>query len=189
VRDGRDVALSHETMPYGAANTAECAERWVHRLTVNLKMGAIIGDDRYLVIRYEDLVLESADTLSRICVFAGVPYSPKMLNYQEMVDTKVPEDKRWLWPALDKPPVKAKAYAWKRRMSASKRMVFEDIAQHLLRDLDYETYAVVPKSIGRYLFEFWCFLGRGGRFRRIAEKLGIGRPSKLERNAERGRRQ
>src|SRR3546814_5319164 len=28
VRDGRDVALSHQTMPYGAGNIAECARAW-----------------------------------------------------------------------------------------------------------------------------------------------------------------
>ncbi len=104
VRDGRDVALSHETMPYGASNTLEAAETWKTRLRTNLKMGAILGPERYKVVRYEDLVSESEATLQSICAFLGVSYSPAMLDYPKMVDEKVPKHRRWLWPALDQPP-------------------------------------------------------------------------------------
>ena len=183
VRDGRDVALSHETMPYGASNIAECAERWVHRLTVNLKMGAILGEGRYLVVRYEDLVLESPQTLQRICKFVGVPYEEEMLGYYKMVDDKVPADKRWLWPELNKPPSRSKAYAWERTMSQTKRAVFESIAGDMLSELGYKTYESIPKSFSRFFYELWCFVGRGGRVNRLASKLGIRRVSKLEREA------
>jgi len=185
VRDGRDVALSHETMPYGASNTAECAAEWKFRISVNRKMGAMLGRDRYHVVRYEDLVLNSADALNGICEFIGVPFAADMLSYHSMVDAKIPEDKRWLWPALDKPPVKSKAYGWKRRMSKTKRLVFEDVAGETLKSLGYEAYETVPKSLARYWYEFWCFLGRGGRLKRIAGKFGIRRDSKLERAARR----
>jgi hypothetical protein len=187
VRDGRDVALSHETMPYGVANMAECAEHWVHRLTVNMKMGAILGEQRYLAIRYEDLILETVATLEKICAFIGASFSRDMLAYQEMVREKVPDDKRWLWPALDKPPDASKVYAWKNKMSRAKLLVFEDTAGDMLKRLNYEALDSVPPSVGRYLLEFWCFLGRGGRMKRIARKFGVNRVSSLERRARRGR--
>src|SRR3546814_15071066 len=41
IRDGRDVALSHQPMPYGPGNIAECARAWVNRPTPNPKMGRI----------------------------------------------------------------------------------------------------------------------------------------------------
>lgn len=184
-RDGRDVALSHGTMPYGVSNIAECAERWVHRLTVNLKMGAILGDRRYMAVRYEDLVLDSARTLQEICHFIGIPYADEMLGYYKMVEDKVPKEKRWLWPELDKPPAREKAYAWERSMSKTKRDVFEGVAGDLLRELGYKAYDTVPKSVSRYAYELWCFIGRGGRVKRLTRKLGIRRVSKLERNADR----
>jgi len=185
VRDGRDIALSHETMPYGAANTAECAREWKFRIAVSRKMGAMLGDDRYHVVRYEDLVLNSAEALGGICEFIGLPFAEEMLTYHSMVDAKIPDDKRWLWPALNKPPVKSKAYGWKKKMSPTKRAVFEDIAGDTLKSLGYEAYDSVPKSLSRYCYEFWCFLGEGGRFKRLARKLGINRQSKLERAAGR----
>src|SRR3546814_7690334 len=53
IRDGRDVALSHQTMPYGAGNIAECARAWVNRTTTNAKMGRILGAARYMTVRFE----------------------------------------------------------------------------------------------------------------------------------------
>lgn len=188
VRDGRDIALSHETMPYGAANVLEAAEAWSHRLQVNLKMGAILGPARYLVVRYEDLVLDTEPTLRRMCEFMGVPYAEQMMKYTEMVEEKVPEDRRWLWPALDKPPVKDNAYRWKSRMGDAKRIVFEGAGREMLAELGYEVYESVPKRPAAYALELWCLLNRGGRFARLARRFGVRSRSKLERDWQRKRK-
>jgi SAM-dependent methyltransferase len=182
VRDGRDVALSHETMPYGASNTLEAAETWNQRLRTNFKMGAMLGPEQYKVIRYEDLISDSESTLRAMCQFFGVRYSEAMLDYPKMVDEKVPKERRWLWPALDKPPDRSKVSGWKARMGETKRVVFEGAAGPLLAELGYEVYGRVPKKPLAYLYELWCFLGRGGRFKRIAARLRLNRPSRLERS-------
>jgi hypothetical protein len=180
VRDGRDVALSHETMPYGAANTLDCAQSWDRRLTTNMQMGRMLPASRYKIIRYEDLVLDSAKTLDELCDFLDLEYSPEMLNYTEMVDGKIPEDRRWLWPALDQKPQKSKCYGWKLKMDKKRRIVFEGEAGSLLREFGYDTWNRVPKSVMGYLYEFWCFLGREGRLRRISKALGFSSQSHLQ---------
>lgn len=180
VRDGRDVSLSHETMPYGASNTLECAQKWRERLYANLKMGGMLGEERYFVLRYEDLVLDPENTLSKMCEFMGLSYSNDMLKYADMVDQKVPEDKKWLWPALDKPLQSSKCFGWKAKMDAKRRIVFEGEAGAMLDRLGYEVNASNVKSIMAHLYELWCFLGRGGRFRRLKRRLGLGHVSKLE---------
>ncbi len=182
VRDGRDVALSHETMPYGTSNTLETAEIWNRRLRTNFKMGAMLPEGQYKIVRYEDLVSDSERTLESICEFFGVAYSPAMLDYPKMVDEKVPKERRWLWPALDQPPDRSKVFGWKTRMSGTKRVVFEGTARPLLEELGYEVYAQVPKRPLAYLYEVWCFLGRRGRFKRLASRFRLNRPSRLERN-------
>ena len=167
VRDGRDVALSHETYMYGVSTTLECAEKWRQDLWANMKMGSMLDSNQYMVVRYEDLVLNTEATLSDICTFFWLSYSADMLNYPEMVKNKVPRHRRSLWPALDKPPVKSKVYRWKSDMSDYKRIVFEGVANDMLKRLGYEAYATVPKSLFGYLYELWCFLGRGGRMQRL----------------------
>lgn len=181
VRDGRDVALSHRTMPYGSGNILETSEKWTHRLRVNLKMGAILGSERYQVVRYEDLIVDTEASLRRICDFFCVGYSAKMLDYPGMVGEKVPEDRRWLWPELASPPDSSKVYRWKRKMSRTKRIVFEGVSQRMLMSLGYETYDRVPKRIGALAYELWCGAVRGARIKRLLAKVGIKRQTLLER--------
>lgn len=181
VRDGRDVALSHETMPYGASNTLDCAQSWERRLTISMKMGRMLPASQYKIVRFEDLVIEPETTLIGLCNFIGIEYSPRMLEYTTMVDQKIPDDRRWLWPALDKAPQPQKCYGWKERMDAKRRIVFEGEAGFLLERLGYETYTQLPKKISAYAFQLWCFLGRAGRMRRLAKAMGFQRKSRLER--------
>lgn len=180
VRDGRDVALSHETMPFGSSNTFDCARSWQQRISTNLKMGAMLAPQLYKVVRYEDLILEPESTLEGLCNFIGIPYSKKMLEYGDMVADKIPDHRRWLWPDLDKKPQKSKCYGWKAGMSERKRIVFEGETADILDRFGYETYARQPKALSAYIYELWCFLGREGRFRRFAKKLGFDHVSTLE---------
>ncbi|MGB0748687.1 MAG: sulfotransferase family protein [Magnetospiraceae bacterium] len=184
IRDGRDVALSHQTMPYGAGNIAECAEAWVSRLSTNLRMGDILGPDRYLAIRYEDLVLQPQETLSRICTFCGLDFDPEMLEFGKTVENRVPKEKMWLWPGLDGPLQASKVDRWRREMSQNQRIVFEMTAGPLLRELGYEAYQNPPKKLMAYGLELLYFLGRGGRWKRLLEKFGVKRESQLERNSK-----
>ena len=184
VRDGRDVALSNQTMPYGPGNIAECAEAWRKRLGINLRMGDILGPERYFVVCYESLVIDPAATLQGICDFLKIGFSEEMLSYAATVDARVPQEKLWLWPELKSPPQASKVDRWRREMSDSQRTVFEWIAGPLLRDLGYEAREQPPKRFGPYLLELFYFLDRGGRTKRLLRKLGIHRSSKLEREAE-----
>lgn len=185
IRDARDVALSHQTMPFGAGNIAECALAWRHRVGQSLRMGAILGPNRYLAIRYEDLILESESTLRHICGFLGVPFSPVMLDYGVAVEQTIPEHKLWLWPEIKKPPQRSKVEIWKNRMSAAQRTVCEWNAGDLLRELGYETFATPPRQLPAYLLELWYFIGRGHRWNRLKGKLGLAGKSRLEKQASR----
>jgi hypothetical protein len=187
VRDGRDVALSHQTMPYGAGNIADCAHAWVARVGINAKMGRILGPDRYHALRFEDLVSDSENTLRRLCDFLGVTFDPAMLRYGAMVDEKIPKDRRWLWPSLNQPPQISKIEIWRHSMRRSQRIVFEDIAAAALKDWGYETFDRRPKSVRAYLLALWYFLTQGGRLRRLGRRLGLTRRSLLERRADQGR--
>ncbi len=184
VRDGRDVALSHQTMPYGSGNIADCAHAWVSRVGMNAKMGRILGPERYCALRFEDLVNDSESTLKRLCGFLGVAFDADMLRYTQMVEEKIPKDRRWLWPALNQPPQKTKVALWRHAMTRSQRIVFEDIAGAALKDWGYETYERRPKSLRAYFLALWYFVTQGGRLRRLGRRLGLARKSLLERRAE-----
>lgn len=187
IRDGRDVALSHQTMPYGAGTIAECARAWSVRTTINVKMGRILGPRQYLTIRFEDLVLDTEPSLRRICDFLGVAFDSAMLRYGDMVNEKIPESRRWLWPSISRPPQETKVDQWRRRMTRSQRIVFEGQANGVLKAWGYEAYERVPKSAAAYLLDLWYYLIQGGRLRRLRRRLGLKGSSLLERNARNSR--
>jgi hypothetical protein len=43
----------------------------------------------------------------------------------------------------------------------------------MLEKLEYETYEALPKSLSAYLYELWCFVGKGGRTKRLGQRLGL----------------
>jgi hypothetical protein len=171
VRDGRDVALSHDSYVYGASNTLECAERWQLKVHTNLKMGAMLPDTQYLVVRYEDLILDPERVLGRICSYLEIDYSPEMLAYPEMVDSKIPDSRRSLWPLIGQAPKSDNAYRWRSHMSQTRRVVFERTASQLLKRLGYETYAHPRGKALTFLYELFCFMDRGHRVRRLGRAI------------------
>jgi hypothetical protein len=174
-------------MPYGSGNIADCAHAWVARVGVNAKMGRILGAERYCALRFEDLIGETEKTLKHLCRFLGVPFDGAMLQYGTMVEEKIPEDRRWLWPSLNQPPQSSKVALWRRSMSRSQRIVFEDIASRALKEWGYETFDRRPKSLCAHLLALWYFLTQGGRLKRLKRRLGLARASLLERRAAAGK--
>jgi len=165
-RDGRDVAISFKGYRFGGLNILEIADRWSRATVAADRIGQALGPDRYLPIRYEDLIAHPVTTLSRLCSFIGEDYSPEMLAYAEDVKRKVPADKRDLWPVLDRPPQTDKIDRWRREMSRSERYVFEENAGEALAKFSYET---VPQGFSTFgeLRGAWCWLTRGARLKRL----------------------
>jgi hypothetical protein len=183
VRDGRDVALSHQTMPYGAGNIAECARAWSDRTMTNLKIGRVLGPHRYLSIRFEELILDTEASLRKICEFLGVSFDPSMLSHGDMVDEKIPKDRRWLWPSIARAPEASKADQWRRKMTRSQRIVFERFANRALKTWGYDAYDSIPQSASAHCLDLWYYLTQGGRLRRLGRRLGLHSMSLLERQA------
>jgi hypothetical protein len=155
VRDRRDYALSHtgKDYIYGYATIWRAAVEWRDQVTLCKKMGAMLPRERFLELRYEDLILDCTRELHRVCKFLNVDFAPEMLRFYETVDAAVPAERRSLWPMLDKPPQASNVYKWKVEMSESDRAVFERNAGALLGEYGYES---LPGPIRRgRLKEIW----------------------------------
>jgi hypothetical protein len=88
VRDGRDVALSYGDLPFGPKTVAKAAQLWAARVSAGRRNGRALGD-RYLEIRYEDLVNDLETTTRTLCDFVEVEFDPAMLDYPERAQSAV----------------------------------------------------------------------------------------------------
>lgn len=158
IRDGRDVALSmnrrlvelrgSEPVPF-----RRLGRRWRRRI-LNARANELVSD-RYMEVRYEDLVTDTEASLRRVCEKIELDFDPVMLSYHEGAAERMEEmnrtreragrqtlsgEERMKAHALTSaPPTSARIAVWKTEMSAEDRHEFEAVAGDLLGELGYET--------------------------------------------------
>jgi len=151
IRDGRDAALSFLAMPRGLMtdtwmqpHTATgFACQWKTEVQAARRLGRRVGGERYLEIRYEDLVADVETQLRRICEFAGLAYEPAMAEYAGKVDVSAKPHQQ----SLERPPTPG-LRNWRTQMSAAEAGAFGRIAGDLIRELGYEAHGE-PDAAGR----------------------------------------
>jgi hypothetical protein len=150
VRDGRDAGLSFLAMPRGIVTESwghprtpgGFACQWRTEVRAAQALGGRVGD-RYLEVRYEELVADAAGVVERICAFAGLPYEPAMLEYEGTVDVSAKPHQQRLRQAPT-PSVRD----WREDMAPQDVAAFEAVAGDLLAELGYET-ATRPSAAAR----------------------------------------
>ena len=128
VRDGRASAASKANRAHKTPLLA--AQEWVESLTMGLHNQGLMGPERYLLLRYEDLLREPEATTRTLCNFLGLDYHP------EMVAETQPEagSKAYVKPSFDT----SKIEAFKTQLSSSQRRKIEQLQAPLLQRFGYE---------------------------------------------------
>lgn len=134
VRDGRDVALSYLSVPWGPATIWQVARKW--RREVNAGLAAA---ERHGVfeVRYERLVEDPEAVVREVCDFADLAFDPRMLRREdagERIQSR-PERERFHTHAAE--PVTAGLRDWRSQMSERDVRAFEAVAGDLLVRLGY----------------------------------------------------
>jgi hypothetical protein len=114
---------------------AAFASQWRAEVRAARRLGRRVGDQRYLEVRYEDLVGDVESVLRRISTFARLPYEPAMANYAGNVDVSSKPHQR----SLTRAPT-AGLRDWRLQMSAEDVGAFDRVAGDLLAELGYETH-------------------------------------------------
>jgi hypothetical protein len=123
LRDPRDVSRSIVAMGW-AGNTWVAAERWLDAEQRWNRIRSRIGNDRFVEIRYENLVANTEGELKRICQFLDVPWDAAMLSYDSESTYSAPD------PSL--------AMQWKRKAPPRDVQQVEARVGELLTDRGYE---------------------------------------------------
>lgn len=144
VRDGRDVALSMMTMPWGDNNVWTAAVRWAGCIREGERQRAMRPDDM-LLVRYEDLVTEPARQLQRVSSFLGIEYDDDMLAV-EKTDTSKLQHQDWfsnLWKGINTSAMDK----WRTKMSEHDQRVFLAAAGDELRLHGYDAAGLEPAEV------------------------------------------
>lgn len=81
VRDPRDVAASYRSVSWGPRTLVSAAAMWRRLVGAACEAGARLGPDRYVELRYEDLVADPAAVLESVCTRLELDFDPVMLDY------------------------------------------------------------------------------------------------------------
>lgn len=153
IRDGRDAALSLRKMWFSPGwDMKTQASYWQNCVRTARRDG--LGRADYLEVRYEDLVLETRETLEQICAHISLSYDNSMLSYYTRTPARLSEHKGRVGPdgrslltqeqrirqqqRTKEPPDPSCVYAWKETMPAGEQQEFRQVAGDLLQELGYE---------------------------------------------------
>jgi hypothetical protein len=142
IRDGRDAALAFLSMPEGLMtetwmhprDVTGFAAQWRTEIKAARRLGRRVGE-RYLEVRYEDLVSDVEGVLRRIAAFGRLPYEAAMADYAGSVDVSAKSHQQ----SLKHPPT-AGLRDWRLHMSPEDVGAFARVAGDLLWELGYETH-------------------------------------------------
>ena len=89
IRDGRDVALSYLGMPMFEGGIWHAAWRWRDWVTAGIRSGRSLGPERYIEVRYEELVAQPETELRGLCTFLGLEFDERMLSFYLDADQRL----------------------------------------------------------------------------------------------------
>jgi hypothetical protein len=82
VRDGRDVARSHRDT-WGYRSGLKAIEKWPRYIRMAEAFAPKVGPDRYLEVRYENLVGDTNKQMRQVLDFIGEPWDEAVLHHTE----------------------------------------------------------------------------------------------------------
>ncbi len=137
VRDDEDLRgrKTNSTLvvkrPYTIAEGIELWVEWVG-------LGRAWKDHpNYLEVRYEDLVVNPEPVLRSLCDAIDLEWDPAMIDYHGRQQAARPELSAAAHAATHQPISPAAVGRWQHELSRAERVVVEEIAGPLLRELDY----------------------------------------------------
>ncbi len=123
IRDPRDVARSNIGMGW-AGNVYHGVARWIEVEHAWDRFKQTLPDDRWIEVRFEELVAEPQATLTRVCQWVGLAYDEAMLGYIDQ-------------SSYDRPDPKL-TQQWRRKLSEEEIRLVEARVGAMLTQRGYE---------------------------------------------------
>lgn len=144
LRDPRDSISSRIRYPFSSPSVIFNTLLWkIEMLLASDFRAAEAGDERYLEVRYEQLVQDPERELRRICRFIDVDYAAEMLARHQRVD-QVVKDEPWK-AGVGEPVNRRSVGAWQQRLTPAEVGVLEAVGGGLVEQSGYQRLSTLGR--------------------------------------------
>jgi hypothetical protein len=136
IRDPRDVAASFFEQPFGPKTPIEAGAYWKRDVARGQRDGPSYFGDRYMEIRYEELVADPETVIRQVLTCVGEPYDQRVLEQHDGASEYLVPEHHWHNLAT-KPVTRSRVARWRETLSPRDAQLIELETGQLLRDLGY----------------------------------------------------
>ncbi|MEN8249431.1 MAG: sulfotransferase [Bacteroidota bacterium] len=136
-RDGRDVAASFKRAIIGHKHIYHIASKWLKDQERALLVKEYVGDARFCMIKYEELISNPEKVLKSLSTKLRLPYSPKLLDYYESSESQRTASSGEMWKNVAKPIISDNTGKYRTELSDDEILMFENIAGKMVVKLGY----------------------------------------------------
>ena len=151
IRDGRDCTLSalkKWSADHWYYDTYYLMRTWQRNVEAGQQAAATLGPQRYLAIRYEELVGDPESTARKICDFLGETFEPAMLDHTPLAKQLIAPTGHF---EVERPVTQATVENWRKRMSTFDQKLSLRLCGDTLRSLGYALPDLPPMTLAEKL--------------------------------------
>ncbi len=137
VRDGRDVAASAKKSIFNHYSVYYTARLWKKEQQIGICWLNKLGPADIFLIKYEELLENSRNTLESLCVFLDEPFEENMLNFFDTEEARRSSSISAAWKNTSQPIIRNNVHKFKAELTGKEIDLFEAIAG---QELDYFSY-------------------------------------------------
>jgi hypothetical protein len=141
VRDGRSVVSSFKNVPHLSSHIEDASLEWVRGIRRVARFRQAVNPDRFIQIKYEDLVSSPERQLRELCEFLGEPYDEDMLSFWKLNRRDRLEPERhlgWKYLTLEKITT-SRVSSWQEELSEEELGIFSLFARKEMIGLGYSS--------------------------------------------------
>lgn len=136
IRDPRACVESLKRQEWYPDEAAPCLAAWVHAVRSASRSGRRLGPERYLEVRYEELVSDPERVSRQICTFLGEPFDEQMCR-PELIADKVNPAHYQQRGQIQQGVNTATVEAWAKRLPPDEIALIDRVAKRWMKRYGY----------------------------------------------------